>query len=267
MSITEEHRKLINKFLDETLNNKEKKAFKVLVETNKTFLNELEELAFTDAALEAIGHIVRNGQPKSLASKDKTDRSQPNKDKTINIKPIRTKITVAASILLFVACGTILYKWGPKQKVFISETVPPDTIIQYIPKKEFFNYEIEHAAVYELYAFNEKMNKIVDLSNPSLRGEDNREICYPANDENFKLGDSVRFNLSAFKPGEYRLCILGFYDKLEITDTIFNAIEKIEAKNKVIYEWMPNKAGAYYWLLYVGSSSKFYLARRFYIKT
>lgn len=243
MSLTEKQQGLINKFVSESLTADEAIAFRAAYESNELFA----QAAFEHAHIGASNDAILN----KIAKKGTVNHS---KTKRINV----WQIAVAASVLLLVALGIKLNSVQNLPPMVLVET---DTL--FLPKNEYFS--LPNSIAPSLYAQNIDMDKLVEQTNIAMRSSAD-EICLPKNEMVFKMGAKVDINLLQFKPGSYRLSILGFYQQISLIDTVCNKTISISKQNKLAFSFTPLIEGTYYWMLYFNNQKDPYLVRKFIVE-
>jgi hypothetical protein len=96
----------------------------------------------------------------------------------------------------------------------------------------------------------------------TLERSANEEICLPANESKVKVNENLSFTLSLFKPGKYKIVGLGFPKHISSSDTLFCKEVSITKNNKTAFQWIPQKQGTFYWLLYLPNHKNPYLVRK-----
>ena len=248
MELKDRQNELIQKFIDCSLTEDEAKEFRNLFEDDEQFAQVAEEETFTASALEAIGQGMRG----KYQEQKKTEKNRP---KTKNLW--LGTISIAAAIAIILSLGFFLREFKSIGSNTIVET---DTI--YLPKNEYFS--LPDAIVPVQYAQNMDMEKLVDMASHVSRGND--DICLPPDNVQFKKGENIDFSLPGFKPGEYRLNILGFHEHITAVDTICSKTFSISQENKHIYIWKPEIIGVYYWMIYIKNNDKPFVVRKLSVK-
>ena len=242
MELTDRQNELIQKFIDCSLSKNESKEFKKLHEENELFAKEAEDQAFTASALEAIGQGMRGKY------------YQQEKNRTVSKTVLYSTLVTAATVAIILSLSFFLKKFERRP---LEQIVKTDTI--FLPKKEF--HSLPEAIARTQYAQNIEMEKLVDITSRVSRGNDD-DICLPANNKQFIKGQNIAFLLPGFKPGTYRLNILGFHEHITAVDTICNNIISITQSDKQIYSWKPKISGIYYWMIYITNKEQPYVVRK-----
>lgn len=251
MFSTKKREELIIDYLSDTLNEVD------LIQFNKLYKSDSEFAMQVDECVGTYAEII-NWQQTTTKTNDKEKQVQRIKTNTKNHLFTTIKYAAAVIVVAFITLFfTRQYKTTNNNTNIITKT---DTV--YLPKKEY--YQVHHQLLAKNYIPNSEMDELVALSNQTLRGT---EICTPIHNSTIAKGEIVKFNLTKFKPGTYRIELLGFQETIDVVDTLYSNSVKIYDDDKMAYKWIPENSGVYYWMVYVNNKKAPFLVRKLNVRS
>nr|WP_321451027.1 hypothetical protein [uncultured Carboxylicivirga sp.] len=250
MNSLKKREELIIDYLSDTLSEADSIVFNELYADDSEFALEVDECVGT--------YVEIISWQQSVSSLNDTNKPTPMI--SVNLKKgfmVSVKYAAAAIGIVFITLYfTRQFKPSYSNRIVITQS---DTV--YLPKKEY--YKVHQHLLAKNYQSNPEMDRLVALSNQTQRGI---EICAPTHNYTTDIGEKVYFNLTKFKPGSYRLQLLGFEETINVVDTIYSKRIHITEKNKLAYTWTPNVSGVYYWMIFVERTNEPFLVRKINIK-
>ncbi len=245
MESQQQKKELIIDYLSDTLTGSDLEQF------NKLYKYDVEFALQVDECVSTYAQIAAWHSNKGITGEEDTDKRSKRKFNKYVISSIKyaAAIIAVAFITLFFADQ---YRSPDTNTVLITET---DTV--YLPKKEYFS--VSGDIIAKTYIADANMDHLVSKASRATRSND---ICIPANDGYAHVNNPVSFELSQFKPGKYKIEVVGFLPYTIGVDTLVSTSKSITPDDKIISRWTPKIPGIYYWGIYHGKLKEPILVRR-----